>query len=118
MRANIARLGTVLSAAFMLIAFELTYWQVVAGPGLETEAGNARPLDAEREAHRGAILDRNGQPLAVTNPDGSRTYAPGAAPITGYHSQRYGNSGLEAAYDAQLRGATGGSLAERFRQQY
>jgi peptidoglycan glycosyltransferase len=118
MRANIARLGTLLVAAFLVIALALTYWQVIAAPGLETESGNGRMLDAEHAGHRGAILDRNGAPLAATNADGTRTYAAGAAPITGYHSDRFGNSGLEAAQDAALRGASGGSLAERFEQQY
>lgn len=66
---------------------------------------------------RGAILDRNGNPLVESlERGGSRVYpdallAQSLAQTLGYHSDIYGSSGLELAFDARLNGTDrGGSL--------
>src|SRR5207249_5669107 len=68
---------------------------------------------------RGKLLDRTGQPLATSEigPNGQvRFYGlPGAVPATGYHSLKYGNSGIEAAFDEQLRGDRSPDVLDRLR---
>src|SRR5439155_26974880 len=104
MRASVSRLGVVLSAAFGLIALALTYWQVVAADALSSDPANQRLIEAERRGVRGAILDRNGELLAsrAQPARGQERQYPvaGSAAITGYHSQRFGSTELEAAFDA------------------
>src|SRR5205085_2854388 len=100
----------------------LSYWQVLAAPDLNSMATNPRLAEAEQQALRGKILARDGQPLAESSISGavqSRSYPlPAAAAITGYHSLRFGNTGLEEKYDAELRGLSGTdplrALRERF----
>lgn len=95
--------GVVLTAA--------AYWQVVRGPVLRSDARNPR-LRLSAALPRGGILSGDGEVLvrSVRGKDGTyrREYlgTPGLAATIGYVSPRYGLSGLEAAYDAHLRGAS------------
>jgi peptidoglycan glycosyltransferase len=53
---------------------------------------------------RGMILDRSGQPLALTK-DGRRVYPnPNLGQIVGFDSRLYGTTGVEASFDAYLSG--------------
>lgn len=86
------------------------YWQVVRGPALREDPRNPR-LRLSAGLRRGGILSSDGEVLAesVTGPEGvRRQYAgpPGLSATVGYVSPRLGASGLEAAYDAHLRGGT------------
>jgi len=121
-RTNIARLGIALVGAFFVIALALTYWQVVAAAWLNLDPLNPRNIEAQQRAARGRILDRRGQALAESTSDGGeqvRAYPEaGAAPITGFHSQRFGNSGLEAAFDGALRGAEPTNLGQWIAQRF
>src|SRR6476646_3974153 len=93
---------------FLLVVLSLGYWQVIQAPELASAPGNPRRIEQAALVQRGKLLDRNGQVLASSEPsaDGlQRRYAmPAAAPVTGYHSLRFGDSGLEAEFNAQLSG--------------
>jgi penicillin-binding protein A len=108
MRGNIERLGTVLIGLFLVVALALGYWQVVRAPELDAAPNNPRTVEEAARVVRGKLLDRNGQPLATSEvtPQGVvRHYGLAAAsPVTGYHSLKYGNTGIEDAFDEQLRG--------------
>ena len=121
MQRNVQRLGTVLLGLLALVSLTLGYWQVVRAPQLEAMPGNPRLAEEAARTVRGKILDQTGQPFATSEvtPQGVvRRYSmPAASPITGYHSGRFGNSGVEAAYDAQLRGERSPDLVERLRNE-
>jgi len=104
---SVERLALGFVLAFLLVAAALGYWSVVAAPTLQGQAAPGRPGEEERSL-RGRILDRRGRVLAETVRDGGgarRVYpVPAAAPVVGYHSARFGQAGLEAMLDAELRG--------------
>jgi peptidoglycan glycosyltransferase len=110
MHRNVQRLELVLLAGFVMIALALGYWQFFRQDELLSRATNPRLAEEARRVVRGRILDRNGTVLAenVAEPDGgSRRIYPGhggLAHLVGYHSERFGNSGIEERYDDYLRG--------------
>jgi peptidoglycan glycosyltransferase len=106
---SIRRLGVLLLGLFVLLSLSLPYWQMLRAPELLARADNPRPAEEERRIERGRILSADGQELAVSRRDGSgvssRTYNyPPLAATAGYWSGRYGNGGIEAARDTDLRG--------------
>jgi len=109
--ASIRSTSLVLIMMLLALALIAGYWQLVRGPTLAARDDNPRHVLAERQVPRGAILDRNGQPLAISqnSPDGYiRSYPERAAePVAGYYSLRYGVGGVEAAFDDVLRGTAG-----------
>jgi peptidoglycan glycosyltransferase len=110
MQANLARLQLVLLAGFVVVALALGYWQFFRQDELLARATNPRIAEEARRIVRGRILDRDGRVLAENQPlpDGGsrRTYPTGGlANLVGYHSERFGNSGLEEKFDDYLRGA-------------
>ena len=106
MEREIRQLGAVLIGLLVVVAVTLGYWQVLRAPELEAAPNNPRLAEEAARVLRGAILDRTGRPLARSEltPDGvARRYSdPSVAAVTGYHSIRFGSSGLEAAFDEQL----------------
>lgn len=105
----------VLIAGFGILAIALGYWQIVRGPQLSGDAANPRVADARASEPRGRILDRNGVVLADGTP---RKYAdPSLVHTVGYHSDRFGDTDLEAAYDAELRGEHALSPLDRLAQE-
>ena len=95
---------------FVILAIGTGYWAILSRSVLVQRADNPRRVDAELSIARGAILARDGSPLAystlnVVTGTYSRTYtAPNLAAGLGYYSTQYGNSGLEATTDDTLRG--------------
>ena len=120
MEARIRRLGGILIGLFVLVALTLGYWQALAGPELAARSSNPRVVEAAQRVQRGRLLDRNLQPLATTEmtPEGARRHygSPAFTAVTGYHSPRYGDSGLEAAFAAELRGERSPDPLGRLRQ--
>jgi penicillin-binding protein A len=118
---EIRRLGAVLIGLLLVVAATLGYWQVLRAPELEAASNNPRLAEEAARVVRGAILDRTGRPLARSEvtPDGVvRRYSdPSVAAVTGYHSIRFGSSGIEASYDEQLRGARSPDPLERLRHE-
>ncbi|MBL7063113.1 MAG: FtsW/RodA/SpoVE family cell cycle protein [Anaerolineae bacterium] len=103
-----------ISLALVLLAVTCGYWAIVRADYLDTRADNPRRVLYEQRVVRGRILDRYGAVLADVEvaDDGTvtRRYpVPEAAPAVGYASLRYGTGGIEAAFDAELRGEMGRS---------
>src|SRR5690349_6587308 len=116
-RGNVRRTAYALIACFGVIAAALGYWQVVRAD-LATDGANPRIAEQRRDEPRGRILDRNGVVLADS--DGARRhYAdPSLVHTIGFHSERFGDTDLEAAFDADLRGARPLSPLDRLLQQF
>ncbi|MBV8714117.1 MAG: penicillin-binding protein 2 [Chloroflexi bacterium] len=115
LRANTRRVARTLLAGFALVALALGYWQIVRGADLAQDPANPRVATARQDEPRGRILDRNGVVLADGSP---RHYAdPSLVHTIGFHSDRFGDTDLEAAYDAELRGERALSPVDRLLQQ-
>ena len=94
---------------FLIVAGALGFWSVIRADDLLARDDNARTVIAEQAIQRGAILDRDGDLLAYSEADArgimQRVYPlPKTASAVGYYSFTYGTAGIEAAYDAELRG--------------
>jgi peptidoglycan glycosyltransferase len=117
---HISWLGRVLALGFVTMALGLGYWSLIRGPALIARDDNPRRIEAERRVRRGDILDRNGQPLVRSEPGPRSTWeriylVPDAAPVVGYASIDFGTSGIEGAYNAELRGDEDLSPAQQLR---
>ncbi len=106
---------TLLAGLFFLglftIALGVGWWTIVRGPALLARTDNPRRSIADRYVRRGSLLDRNHQPITVSERQGreyTRLYLyPDLAPIIGYTHPIYGQAGLEATLDNYLRGLQG-----------
>lgn len=106
---QLAATGTVAVLALLAFFGALTYWQVFR-TDLETDPHNPRLVNALEDTGRGRILDRTGNVLASTLPDGSRHYTDASvAHAVGYLSTRYGAQGAELAFNDLLSGKAGAS---------
>lgn len=117
---QIGHLGAALAICFVAMALGVGYWSLVRAPALAVRDDNPRLIEAERRIRRGHILDRHGRLLAGSEEGRlgvwERVYpAPEVAPVVGYYSIDHGTGGIEAAYDAQLRGARSLSPVEQLR---
>jgi peptidoglycan glycosyltransferase len=106
---HIARLGRALLLCFVAVALALGYWGIIRSPALVAREDNPRRVEAERRIQRGNIYDRRGRTLVESRSGAGgvwkRVYlVPDAAPVVGYASIDLGTSGIESAYDAELRG--------------
>lgn len=105
------RVTGALLAGFMIVALSLGFWSVIRAESLLARDDNARNVIAKQSIRRGTIFDQDGAALAYSVADESgvmqRVYpAPVATGAIGYYSFTYGTAGIEAAYDAELRGET------------
>lgn len=104
--------GTLLvfSLMFALLVANLTLIMVIQANEYRSMPSNNHTLAREAETERGTISTYDGVVLAqsVKNEDGtySRVYPAGtlASHVVGYASERYGTSGIEAAYNETLKG--------------
>jgi len=87
------------------------WWAIVRGPDLLTRSDNPRRALADRYVPRGALLDRNNNPINITSGESGdllRKYQyPDLAPVAGYTHPLYGQAGIEAELDDYLRGLAG-----------
>jgi cell division protein FtsW (lipid II flippase) len=101
----------VLGVGIVATLFANSWWAVLQGPDLLNRTDNPRLAISDRYVPRGSILDRNNQPIDVTEGQSStyhRVYLyPDLAPVTGYIHPTYGQAGLEASLDDYLRGLQG-----------
>jgi cell division protein FtsW (lipid II flippase) len=87
------------------------WWAIFRGPDLLTRSDNPRRSIADSYVRRGSLLDRNNQP--ITTSEGSagayeRDYHyPQLGATVGFTDPVFGQSGLEAGLDPQLRGLQG-----------
>jgi peptidoglycan glycosyltransferase len=97
----IGRLAALFVVLFAILALRQIWVQVIAGPRIAAKAYNPRVALLQR--YRGSIVARDGTVLAESTARG-RVYPLGAAlaQTVGYDSARYGTTGLEAAFDAEL----------------
>ena len=114
---RIYRVGIVFLGLFLLLTLMATYWQVVRADDLSGNAmaTGARQREEEARVERGRVLDRNGEVLVENEvlPDGTRHRVyrePSLAQVVGYHSQKYGDTGMEAVAGAVLVGRTGAAV--------
>jgi peptidoglycan glycosyltransferase len=116
-RGNVRRTSLAIVAGLCLIALVLGYWQVWRAADLGSDQANPRVANARLFQPRGRILDRGGQPLATsetTSQGARRRYTdPSLVHTIGLHSPRFGDTNLEAAFDAELRGERSPSTFER-----
>ena len=106
--ANIRSLTLALAIAFLVTSVGVSYWTILASDQLANDPFNPRLIAASNDRPRGAILDRNGAPLATTEKGASgfvRSYKDQSlAQVVGYASLQFGLSGVEAAYAESLIG--------------
>ena len=121
LRDNVRRTGLALLVCFGVVAVALGYWQVWRAPDLGQDPANPRIANERLMLPRGRILDRNGQVLAQSEstPNGfERRYSdPSLVHTIGFHSDRFGDTNLEAVYTAQLSGERSLSPFDRLAQQ-
>lgn len=100
--AAIGRLWIVFVACFAILAGRQIWLQIFAAERIAGDAHNPRgTLAAE---YRGAIRARDGSALAYSTKQGRiYPFGPMFAHSVGYVSSRYGASGLESAFDAELK---------------
>ncbi len=104
-------LAGMLALGLVAIALTSAWWAIVRAPDMLNRTDNPRRSIADRYVPRGKLLDRNNQPINVTEGE-SGTYErvylyPDLASITGYTQPVYGQAGLEATLDDYLRGLQG-----------
>lgn len=104
-------LAGILALGLAASALTTAWWAVVRESDLLTRTDNPRRAIADRYVPRGELLDRNNQPINITEGE-SGTYTrvylyPQLAPILGYTHPVYGQAGLEATLDDYLRGLQG-----------
>lgn len=121
LRDNVRRTGLALLVCFGVIAVALGYWQVWRAADLGADPANPRVANERLMLPRGRILDRNGQVLAETQstPQGSQRHYtdPSLVHTIGFHSDRFGDTNLEAVYAAELSGERSLSPFDRLGQQ-
>jgi cell division protein FtsW (lipid II flippase) len=104
-------LAGALALGLLAIALTSAWWSVVRAPNLLNRTDNPRRSIADRYVPRGELLDRNNQPINITEGESGsyqRVYLyPDLAPVIGYTHPVYGQAGLEAALDDYLRGLQG-----------
>ena len=101
-------LGIILGLGLIAISIANVWWSVIRGSDLLNRTDNPRRTISDRYVLRGKLLDRNNQPIDVTQgSSGSykRVYLyPQISPLTGYTHPVYGQAGLEGSLDDYLRG--------------
>jgi len=109
--------GLVVIATTIVFVGALAYWQAFRDD-LNVNPYNPRLAAALSEPHRGRILDRDGEVLAQSLPDGRRVYRTAAAVhVVGYLSARYGAQGAELAFNDELLGRRGGDWLAALRSE-
>ncbi len=106
-----ATLAGLLLLGLFVSALAGAWWAIFRAPDLLSRTDNARRAIADRYVPRGNLLDRNNQPINVTQGESGSYYRaylyPDLAPVTGYTQPVYGQAGLEASLDDYLRGYRG-----------
>ena len=94
--------------AFAGIAIASTYWTVIGSSSITQRDDNPRLIEEVIRIQRGSIYDRENELLAHTvsdngNPSRQYLYESTFSPL-GYYSLRYGEGGVESAYNDDLNG--------------
>ena len=100
----------IFAVMFAVLVANLTLIMVIQANDYRTMEGNNHTIYKESQSERGTISTSDGVVLAqsVENEGGTydRVYPAGdlASQVVGYYSTQYGASGIEAAYNATLKG--------------
>ena len=118
MAAQIRHAALAILLGFLVLSAGVSYWQVLRRDDLDDRAGNPRIAELSAREERGTIWSADGVALARSEPgdDGrqQRIHAlPSLAHTIGYVSTRYGVSGLEESFNADLSGARSGNPLEQ-----
>lgn len=104
-------LSGILMAGLLMVALIAGWWVVYRAPALVGRTDNARRSIADRFVLRGAILDRNGRAINLSNGRAGsftrRYLVPSLNNVVGYIDPTYGQSGIEESLDGTLRGLEG-----------
>ncbi|HMU93472.1 MAG TPA: FtsW/RodA/SpoVE family cell cycle protein [Anaerolineales bacterium] len=104
-------LAGLLALGLATSALTTAWWAVIRAPDLLNRTDNPRRAIADRYVPRGELVDRDNQPINITEGESGtyqRVYVyTELAPITGYTHPIYGQAGLEATLDDYLRGLQG-----------
>lgn len=110
MNTPIRRVAVLVLVLFALLFANGTYIMVFKQASLNADPLNRRARDEEFDQNRGPILAGT-TPIAFSQPsndrfDYQRVYPEGKlyAPVTGFFSYEYANTGLENAYNTELAG--------------
>jgi penicillin-binding protein A len=104
----IGRLTFLFIALYVILAARQIWVQAIAGPRLADNPHN--PRGAMLAQYRGPIVARDGTILAVSSARGrAYPFGPALAQTVGYESARYGTSGLESVFEAQLAAQAAGN---------
>lgn len=107
---NIKKVMVVFLLCFMILISYMAYFEIVRAPKLVANTANKRLWVKRNSVLRGTIYDRNNKALTkserVDELTQKREYTGGAmfAHILGYVDIKYGITGLEYKYDAELMG--------------
>lgn len=122
MNRQISRVTASLIALLLLLIGNVSYVQVLQGPGLRAQESNQRVLLTEYSRQRGPILVGS-QAIASSTPTDDtlkylRTYSDGKAyaPVTGFYSLIYGATGLESKQNDILSGNDSRFFVDRLQQ--
>jgi cell division protein FtsW (lipid II flippase) len=104
-------LAGMFALGFASIALTNAWWAIIRAPNLLNRTDNPRRSIADRYVPRGELVDRNNQPINITEGESGnyqRVYLyPELASIIGYTNPVYGQAGLESTLDDYLRGLQG-----------
>jgi len=109
MKQNIYKVALCFLGLYFILILSLIYVNQFQSDMLTTHPKNRRVWEIEAGTIRGGIYDRNGEILAITDNDFTRSYPQGenTAHLVGYSSARFGKTGLEDKYDSYLLGTVG-----------
>ncbi len=115
---RIAATGTVSLLSVLFFFGGLAYWQVWR-TDLASDAHNPRALASFEDPLRGRILDRNGNELAVSLPNGKRRYTDASvAHAVGYLDARFGSQGAELVFNDALSGKAAPSFSAALNNEF
>jgi len=104
-------MGLIIILGLAALALLTGWWSVVRGPALLSRTDNARRSISDRNIYRGTIFDRKNAPINTSFGEAGnyvREYLfPSLSNVVGYTSPIFGQAGLEASLDDQLRGLQG-----------
>lgn len=107
----ILRTQNLFTAGWVACALVVGWWGILRADALVARTDNPRRALGSLESRRGEMLDRSNMVLATTVGEAgsyARSYpVPEAAPVIGYDSPVYGQTGLERTMDGYLRGEIG-----------
>ncbi len=110
------RVFLIVAAGFVAALLLLPVWSIIRKTELVSRGDNLRRALNDSYVKRGSILDRNNQPINLSNgSSGSylrHYYYPDLSTTVGYADPVYGLSGLESDMDNYLRGATAYPLGQ------